>query len=400
MLKKVIPLASAIGLVLLSGCTTQPTSYPSFTAAPIAQNSPTAAYTQKTNTVFVILDSSASTAAAFEADSSGASKLDIEKQFLYRFNKTLPTNANLSSGLLSYGFGSCVGFNTSDLGQGITRHSTGNFQANLDQALCASGGSPLDSALAAASTELDNAPGNIALLIISDGQQVPPNTLVEAQALESKFGDRLCIYSAWVGNEGEKDGQFVLQELSNIANCGNSVNAADLTSSSAMAGFTENMLYTRTALTPAPYIAPVVRSTDEDNDGVDDAYDQCLGTPTGAVVNSQGCWSYSRIDFGFDDTTISPAYAPLFDNAAYVLQQHPSITVELDGHTDSTGPEAYNLGLSERRAQAVKDHLVSQGVDPSRLTVQGFGESQPIADNDTAEGRAENRRVGFKITSR
>lgn len=400
MLKKVIPLASATGLALLSGCTTQPTTYPSFTAAPVAQNSSTVAFRQKTNTVFVVLDSSSSTATTYDGDSSGTSKFDVEKQFLYRFNKTLPTNANLSSGLLSYGFGSCLGMGTNDLGQGITRHSSSNFQANLDQALCTSGGSPLDSALAAASTELDNAPGNIALLIVSDGQQVPANTLVEAQALENKFGDRLCIYSAWVGNQSEKDGQFVLQELSNIANCGKGVNAADLSSSTAMANFTEEMLYTKIARTAAAVAPVVISSNDEDNDGVSDAYDQCLNTPAGAQVNSQGCWSYSKVDFGFDNTVISAAYAPLFDNAIYVLQKNPSITVELDGHTDSTGPEAYNQGLSERRAQAVKDHLVENGIDANRLTIKGFGESQPIADNNTPEGRAENRRVGFNITGR
>jgi OOP family OmpA-OmpF porin len=68
------------------------------------------------------------------------------------------------------------------------------------------------------------------LLIVSDGQQVPSGTLAEAQALEDKFGQRLCIYSIWVGNSYDTSGQVVLQELSNISNCGKSVNSADLTS--------------------------------------------------------------------------------------------------------------------------------------------------------------------------
>ena len=76
------------------------------------------------------------------------------------------------------------------------------------------------------------------------------------------------------------------------------------------------------------------------------------------------------------------------------------MTVQLEGHTDSTGPEAYNMGLSVRRAEAVKNHLVENGIDTSRLTTKGFGESNPIAPNDTAKGRAENRRVGFTITAR
>ncbi len=191
---------------------------------------------------------------------------------------------------------------------------------------------------------------------------------------------------------------MVLQELSNISNCGKSVNATDLNSSTAMAGFVEDMLFTSMAV--AAPVAVVITSTDDDGDGVDNAYDQCKNTPAGANVNSQGCWSYSKIDFGFNDTTITPEYAPLFDNAIYVLKRNPGITVELDGHTDSTGPEAYNQGLSIRRAQAVKDHLVSNGIAADRLTVKGFGEADPIASNDTRAGRAKNRRVGFKITGR
>ena len=400
MLKKVIvPLVSATGLALLSGCTTQPTTYPSFTAAPVAQNTSTLAYKQKTDTVFVILDSSSSTNASYDGDSSGASKFDVQKQFLYRLNKTIPSNINLSTGLQSFGSGSCLGWSTTKLDQDISRYSESNFQSGLDQAACAGGGTPLNRAIEEAAPILDSAPGNIALLIISDGQQVPADTLAEAQALESKFGNRLCIYSVWVGNDYDRDGQFVLQELSNISNCGTSVNVADLQSSSAMANYTEEMLFTSMAISPAA-VPVVIRSTDDDGDGVNNTYDKCPNTPAGAKVNSQGCWSYSKVDFGFDNTKITAAYAPLFDNAIYVLKRNPSMTVELDGHTDSTGPAAYNMGLSERRAQAVKEHLVKNGVAADRLTIKGFGETQPIASNDTVEGRAENRRVGFAITGR
>ena len=400
MLKKVIvPLVSVTGLALLSGCTTQPTTYPSFTAAPVAQTTSTLAYKQKTDTVFVILDSSSSTNASYDGDSSGASKFDVQKQFLYRLNKTIPSNINLSTGLQSFGSGSCLGWSTTKLDQDISGYSESKFQSGLDQAACAGGGTPLNRAIEEAAPVLDSAPGNIALLIISDGQQVPADTLAEAQALESKFGNRLCIYSVWVGNDYDRDGQFVLQELSNISNCGTSVNVADLQSSSAMANYTEEMLFTSMAISPAA-VPVVIRSTDDDGDGVDNTSDKCPNTPAGAKVNSQGCWSYSKIDFGFDNTKISKAYSPLFDNAIYVLKRNPSMTVELDGHTDSTGPAAYNLGLSERRAQAVKELLVKNGVAAERLTIKGFGETQPIASNDTAEGRAENRRVGFAITGR
>ncbi|NLI72017.1 MAG: OmpA family protein, partial [Bacteroidales bacterium] len=72
-------------------------------------------------------------------------------------------------------------------------------------------------------------------------------------------------------------------------------------------------------------------------------------------------------------------------------------SLRVKGHTDSTGPESYNQGLSERRAQAVADYLVSQGVSNSVISTEGYGESQPIATNDTAEGRKANRRVEFEV---
>jgi OOP family OmpA-OmpF porin len=398
MLKKIIiPVVSISGLALLSGCATEPTSYPKFTAAPVAQTTSTTQFKQKTDTVFVILDASSSTNVTYDGNDSGSSKLDVEKQTLYRLNKTIPANIKLSTGIQSFGSGHCLDWGSTKVDQNISRHSVKNFQTGLDMTQCASGGSPMNKALAQSSAELDKAPGNIALLVVSDGQQIPDGTLAEAQALEDKFGTRLCIYSIWVGNSYDTSGQVVLQELSNISNCGQSVSVADLSSNSAMANFVEGMLYTKMTVTPRRVVQV---SKDSDGDGVDDAYDKCADTPTGAKVNSQGCWSYNSVDFGFDSTKITPAFAPLFDNAVATLKRNPSMTVELEGHTDSTGPEAYNMGLSERRAEAVKNHLVENGIDASRLTTKGFGEANPIAPNDTAAGRAENRRVGFTITHR
>lgn len=395
MLKKIIiPAISATGLALLSGCATEPTTYPSFTAAPVAQTTSTAQFRQKTDTVFVILDTSSSMNAEYQGSSTGDSKLDVEKQFLNRLKKTIPANINLATGIQSFGSGHCLGWSSTKMDEEISRFSPTNFQAALDKSECASGGSPLNSALEQAVTDLDSARGNIAVLILSDGQQVPADTFSKAQALKDKFGSRLCIYSVWVGNDYDQDGQFVLQELSNVSKCGQSANVANLNSSTQVAAFTEALLYSEAA------IAVAATSRDSDGDGIDDAYDKCKNTPTGAKVNSQGCWSYNSVDFGFDSTKITPASASLFNNAASTLKNNLGMTVQLEGHTDSTGPEAYNMGLSKRRAEAVKNHLVENGIDASRLTTKGFGEANPIASNDTAAGRAENRRVGFSITGR
>jgi OOP family OmpA-OmpF porin len=97
--------------------------------------------------------------------------------------------------------------------------------------------------------------------------------------------------------------------------------------------------------------------------------------------------------FDFDKATLKPDGKRLLDEAVRTLKDKPDMNVSVEGHTDSVGSDAYNQKLSERRAKAARDYLVSQGVSASRITVVGWGESKPVASNDTAEGRAENRRV-------
>jgi OOP family OmpA-OmpF porin len=103
------------------------------------------------------------------------------------------------------------------------------------------------------------------------------------------------------------------------------------------------------------------------------------------------------VNFDFDKAEIRPDAAVILDEAASILNANPGRNVRVEGHTDSVGTDEYNQQLSERRANAVRDYLVEKGVDASRLTSAGFGESNPIASNDTADGRALNRRVELNL---
>jgi len=110
------------------------------------------------------------------------------------------------------------------------------------------------------------------------------------------------------------------------------------------------------------------------------------------VITLQGVY------FDFDQAAIKSESRPALEDAAKILIQNPTIRVEIQGHTDSKGSDEYNLGLSGRRAKSVVDYLVHElGMDPSRLTAKGYGESRPVADNATADGRGINRRVDFLI---
>ncbi len=105
----------------------------------------------------------------------------------------------------------------------------------------------------------------------------------------------------------------------------------------------------------------------------------------------------SGITFAYDDASVLPRFRPTLDQVADVLADYPKTYIDVLGHTDADGSEAYNQTLSERRARSVADYLSAHGVQSARIATRGYGETQPIASNETADGKALNRRVEIKI---
>ncbi|MBT8098100.1 MAG: OmpA family protein [Gammaproteobacteria bacterium] len=144
---------------------------------------------------------------------------------------------------------------------------------------------------------------------------------------------------------------------------------------------------------------------DSDGDGVVDRLDECPNTPAGVQVDIRGCEIKAEIvlrgvNFESNSDRLLAGAESVLADAAATLQKNPTIKVEVAGHTDSDGAAEYNEGLSARRAQTVHDYLARNGIAVDRMTVRGYGESQPVADNSTATGKAENRRVVLRITER
>ena len=160
---------------------------------------------------------------------------------------------------------------------------------------------------------------------------------------------------------------------------------------------------------PAPIAAQPVAAAvapaaplDSDGDGVPDDRDKCPNTPRGREVDADGCEYHltkteeMKLDilFATNKSDITAQYTGEVERAAKFLKRYASVHAVIEGHTDSDGTAAYNQKLSQRRADAVKDMLVKDyGIDSSRLSAVGYGESRPVASNATKAGKAENRRV-------
>lgn len=144
-------------------------------------------------------------------------------------------------------------------------------------------------------------------------------------------------------------------------------------------------------------VAPV---SDSDHDGVPDADDQCPNTKMGKKVNQFGCSAKEKLEFKLDvkfDTgkwVVKDEFKSSLTDFADFMNKYPETKAEIAGHTDSTGKAKYNFTISQKRSDAVKKYLVDNfGIDATRLTAKGYGPSQPVADNGTADGRRQNRRV-------
>ncbi|WP_232802470.1 OmpA family protein [Alloalcanivorax mobilis] len=145
---------------------------------------------------------------------------------------------------------------------------------------------------------------------------------------------------------------------------------------------------------------------DSDGDGIPDNLDQCPNTLPGGKVDAKGCLivnqtiTFNDILFELDSARLTRSSENTLSRIAQSLQSQTDFRIEVAGHTDSTGSAEYNDILSQKRADSVRQYLISQGVDSGRISARGYGESDPVAGNDSVSGRAMNRRVEFRVTEK
>ena len=376
------------GALLLVSCAA-PKEVPTFTPENLNGMLKSGDYLQKVENFVVIVDKSGTMGRPYK----GELKLDTAKRLASRMNHTIPS-LNLNGALRIFGRTAVFDNELTKLYWGPAPYEKAALDAGLNKIGFSVGESPLNLALDATAQDFKSAQGDIAVIIFTDADKdvmVYDAVKKSAANLKAQYGNRICFYAVQIGVD--PDGKELLEQVVQAGQCGCYVTGDQIASPDGMADFVKKIFLKKAPPKPAPVVVEKVVILDSDGDGVPDNLDKCPGTPKGARVNKDGCWILEHVLFDFDKYNIKPQYYNLLDEAAGVFVNNPGLRVRMEGHTDSIGTAEYNMKLSLRRANAVKDYMIKKGIAKERLSAEGFGFTQPIAPNDTKEGRALNRRV-------
>ena len=340
-------------------------------------------YVKKIDNFIILVDRSGSMDDKYVGTTT--KKIVLAKSILERMNAMIP-ELGYQGGLNTAAYAGQI--------QALEPYAAASYGASIAKVptLIGSNPTPLGDGLKALEPALQGASGRNAVIILSDGQENQGAGAVKiATALSEKYN--VCFHTISFSDPvgGNQD---LLNELSGIKSCGVAVSAAQLADDAALQQFVKDVFYD---------LGGDPCALDDDGDGVNNCIDKCPDTVKGLAVDADGCPIPDvvklMVNFDFDKSVVKPEYHQvLADFASYMRQQQSFTVVEIAGHTDSVGSDAYNQKLSERRAKAVRDYLVNKlGMDDKLFSSVGYGESKPIADNKTDEGRAQNRRIEAEL---
>ncbi len=228
---------------------------------------------------------------------------------------------------------------------------------------------PMGDGLAGVGTAIGKLSGTTALILFTDGvSNKGTDPVAEARTLYSKYAPDLCIHV--ISYADTPEGKQTIEKIGALSSCSVVTTDAD------MDKFAKDVLYDDSHVTHPKIVEEVV----------------IIETPKAEIVIVEEVITFNLL-FGFDKSAITDEMIPVLEQAKMILEEDRGVDFVVSGHTDSTGPESYNQGLSERRATSVNNWLVSNGISASRLKVVGYGETRSKYDNGTKDGRKLNRRV-------
>ena len=360
--KPVQSLMIALSLAALAACGSSPYTPVATKGEPIDAT----VYTKKVNSFVVLLDTSGS----MKTEDAGRARIYTAEDFVASFNSAVPP-LDYEAGLVIFGKGSssaCTGYGVAKTLYGLEPYSSADFASALGSIKCAASTTPIADAIDSATGMLTEETGPIAVIIVSDFNWNDP-AAVEASiaALKAAHPNNICLHTVKIGDDTAHDA--LISSLTTKGGCDSAVGAGDIATGAAMNTYVENTLLT--------------------------ALDKPLHYER-HTVSAQAL-------FDFDKSILKPQGKAELQNLGREIKSQGLKVGDIDvvGHTDNIGTDAYNQGLSERRAKAVRDYLVSEGVNPAIIDSMGMGERDPVASNDTEAGRAMNRRVDVMVgTSR
>ena len=412
MKRKLFPAFSLMILLsMLAGCLQlQPRFLPHHVS--LEEEFQTGKYVPKIKNFFIVLDASSSMSVSYAGKSGGEdSKLTVAKDFISHMNNTMPV-MDVNGVLQTFGRGIEMPMQQTEIVYGRTAYSRSGLEESLNSInFLAEGNSPAGLAIRETGDTIGSIEGTNAVIFISDGEHLEGDPLAKVRDLEIRYGDWTCFYTVWIGNNPE--GGLFMDKLAEEMDCGLSISVDKIASDVDMVNFVKQVFLTTDAdsdrdgvpdsLDKCPGTpvgvevdesgCPRIAQMDSDGDGVFDSVDECIGTPIGAIVDDRGCWVVKGVQFDYKKWNVNPQFNSNLDNIEDILKKNSSLNIRIEGHTDDVGSAKYNIELSGKRAQAIKDYLVGKGIEQSRITTKGFGYSQPIADNDTPKGRSLNRRA-------
>jgi len=343
-----------ISITVFFGCGVKQVT-PQFKAQDLSMKVKSGCCTQKVDNFLILLDASRS----MREDYNGEMKFCLAKAAAHALNETI-AGLKLTGGLRLFGNLKVFSENTS-LVCPMKDYSADDFGRCLDNLNPSFRSIPLYKALMAAAGDIENLQGKTALIIISDGVSTGKAPTEAVGILKDRFGDKVCISTIGIASGGD------LNAISSDSKCGAAMTFGNVNTAAGMHVFAKKVFL---AMKPKPVPKPVVKEK--------------------IIIPD-------HILFDFDSSVIKPMFAVVLKELAKILQQKANKGLVIEGHADSIGTAEYNQLLSERRANAIKEFLVSKGLSASNLTAKGVGEQKSIADNTTKEGRAQNRRVEFHV---
>jgi OOP family OmpA-OmpF porin len=364
--KPLIGIMTAFSLVGLAACSS--TQY----TPVVAQAEPidVTAYARKADTFIVLLDTSGS----MNNDDDGRAKIYSAEDWTASFNNAIPP-MDFNAGMVTFGkgaTGSCIGYGIASTLYGPTTYNSADFASALGSIECAASTTPIVEAIDSTTgllAEEEGKPlaGLVALIIVSDFNWDDPSAVKDALSnLKSEHPNNVCLHTVRVGSDTTNDA--MISSLTDADGCDSAITASDAASGAAL----------------STYVA------------------QTLLTPLDKELVYETHTVSAHALFDFDKSILKDQGKAELHKLAGIIEDQGMTVGDIDvvGHTDNVGSDAYNQRLSVRRATAVRNYLVSQGVDAGIIDVMGMGKRDPVASNETPEGRAKNRRVDVLVGAR